>query len=96
MLRRSLDQWFDSQGIRPFVVGEFQDSALLKVFGQEGAGLFAAPSVIEAQVRRQYGVRLIGRSEQVRERFYAISLERKIKHPAVMAICNMARKRLFG
>ena len=96
MLRRSLDQWFDSQGIRPFVVGEFQDSALLKVFGQEGAGLFAAPSIVEAQVRRQYGVRLIGRSEQVRERFYAISLERKIKHPAVTAICNMARKKLFG
>jgi LysR family transcriptional activator of nhaA len=94
-LRRSLDQWFDSQGIRPRVVGEFQDSALMKVFGQAGRGVFAAPSVIEAEVRRQYGVRLIGRTDHVRERFYAISVERKIKHPAVAAICEAAHQKLF-
>ena len=95
-LRRSLDQWFDTQGIRPSVVGEFDDSALLMAFGQTGAGLFAAPSVIEAEVRRQYGVQIIGRLEDVRERFYAISVERKLKHPAVIAISEAARQKLFG
>jgi len=96
MLRRSLDQWFDAQGIHPSVVGEFEDSALLKVFGQTGAGLFAAPSVIEAEVRRQYGVQIVGRVETVRERFYAISVERKLKHPAVVAIAEAARQKLFS
>ena len=95
-LRRSLDQWFDTQGIRPAVVGEFDDSALLMAFGQTGAGLFASPSVIEAEVRRQYGVQIIGRLEDVRERFYAISVERKLKHPAVIAISEAARQQLFG
>ncbi|UCE61809.1 MAG: LysR family transcriptional regulator, partial [Phycisphaerales bacterium] len=59
-LRQSLEQWFDSEGIRPVIVGEFDDSALLKVFGQTGAGLFASPTVIEKEVRRQYGVRVVG------------------------------------
>ncbi len=95
-LRRSLDFWFDSEDIRPSVVGEFDDSALLKVFGQAGAGLFAAPDVIEKEVRRQYGVRVVGRLESVRERFYAISVERKVKHPAVVAIADAAREKLFG
>ena len=94
-LRRSLDFWFDSEDIRPSVVGEFDDSALLKVFGQAGAGLFAAPDVIEKEVRRQYGVRVIGRVESVQERFYAISVERKVKHPAVVAIADAAREKLF-
>jgi LysR family transcriptional activator of nhaA len=93
-LRRLLDQWFEAQGIRPQIVGEFEDSALLKVFGQSGAGLFAAPSAIEAEVRRQYGVRLVGRVE-VRERFYAITVERKLKHPAVVAITEAARSEIF-
>ena len=92
--RRLLDQWFEAQGIRPQIVGEFEDSALLKVFGQSGAGLFAAPSAIEAEVRRQYGVRLVGRVE-VRERFYAFTVERKIKHPAVVAIIEAARREMF-
>jgi LysR family transcriptional activator of nhaA len=95
-LRRSLDQWFDAEGIRPLVVGEFEDSALLQVFGQTGAGLFAAPSVIEVEVRRQYRVQVIGRLEAVRERFYAISVERKLKHLAVVAISEAARQKLFG
>lgn len=95
-LRRSLDFWFDSEDIRPSIVGEFDDSALLKVFGQAGTGLFAAHDVIEKEVRRQYGVRIIGRLESVRERFYAISVERKVKHPAVVAIADAAREKLFG
>ncbi|MCP4591359.1 MAG: transcriptional activator NhaR [bacterium] len=94
-LRRSLDFWFDSEDIRPSVVGEFDDSALLKVFGQAGAGMFAAPDVIEKEIRRQYDVRVVGRVESVRERFYAISVERKVKHPAVAAIAHAAREKLF-
>ena len=95
-IRGALERWFADSGVRPRIVGEFDDSALLKVFGQSGAGVFAAPSAIEAQVRRQYGVRAIGRAEEVRERFYAITLDRKVTHPAVVAICEGARDRLFG
>ena len=76
-------------------MGEFDDSALLKVFGQSGTGLFAVPSAIDAEVRRQYGVRLVGRVE-VRERFYAITVERRLKHPAVVAISEAARNELFA
>ena len=94
-LRRSLDQWLEAEGIRPMVIGEFEDSALLKVFGQSGAGLFAAPSVIEAEVRRQYSVQIVGRVEAVIERFYAISVEHKLKNPAVVAISEAARQKLF-
>ena len=94
-LRRALDQWFDAQGIRPQVVSEFEDSALLKVFGQQGLGVFPAPSAIDAEVRRQYGVRLVGTTTAVRERFYAISVERRLKNPAVVAICDAARETLF-
>ena len=93
-LRRLLDPWFESHGIRPDIVGEFDDSALLKVFGQSGAGLFAVPSAIEAEVRRQYGVRLVGRVD-VRERFYAITVEKKLEHPAVVAIAEAARRKIF-
>jgi LysR family transcriptional activator of nhaA len=95
-LRRSIDQWLDHERIRPRVVGEFEDSALLKVFGQEGKGLFPAPAVIEAEVRAQHGVRLVGRVPEVKERFYAISAERRLKHPAVVAISEAARLKLFG
>jgi LysR family transcriptional activator of nhaA len=95
-LRRSLDQWFDERGLRPEVRGEFDDTALIKEFGQAGAGIFAAPSVIEAEICKQYAVRVVGQTDDIRERFYAISVERKLKHPAVVAICDAARERLFG
>ncbi len=95
-LRHSLDRWFLSKGIRPRIVGEFEDSALLKVFGQTGMGIFPAPSIIETEISRQYQVQVIGRVESIKERFYAISVERKIKHPAVVAISEAARKKLFG
>lgn len=95
-LRRSLDQWFQVVDVRPRVVGEFDDSALLKVFGQSEAGIFAAPVAIEDEVREQYGVQVIGRVEAVRERFYAISAERRLKHPAVVAVSTAAREKLFG
>jgi len=95
-LRRSLDQWFTARGIRPEVVSEFEDSALLKVFGQTGMGIFPASSVIADQVRDQYRVRVVGRLDEVRERFYAISVERRIEHPAVVAIGKEARQKTFG
>jgi len=95
-LRRSLDDWFESEDIRPRVASEFEDSALLMAFGQAGMGLFPAPSAIERQVRSQYGVVVVGRLDTVRERFYAISGERRLKHPAVVAISEAARQRVFG
>jgi len=94
-VRRDLDSWFDSQGIRPQIAGEFQDHALLRAFGQEGIGVFAIPSVFEKQLQQQGSLQRIGRTEDVRSRFYAISVERKLKHPAVLAICDTAR-RVFG
>jgi LysR family transcriptional activator of nhaA len=95
-LRRSLNQWFDRNDIKPQVVAEFEDSALLKVFGGDGVGLFPAPTVVEKEVMAQYGVQLLGRVDEVRERFYAISVERRLKHPAVVAISNAARHELFA
>jgi LysR family transcriptional activator of nhaA len=95
-MRRSLESWLESEGVRLTVVGEFDDSALMKTFGQAGIGAFAAPSVIEPEVQAQYGVRVVGRVEAIRERFYAISVERRIKHPAVAAISEQARTRLFS
>jgi LysR family transcriptional activator of nhaA len=94
-VRRALEQWFNAQDIHPRVVAEFDDSALAKDFGREGMGIFAAPTVIEAEVRQQYRVRVVGRSEAVRQQFYAISVERKIRHPAVAAVCEAARRDLF-
>ena len=95
-LRRSLEQWFDSLGVQPVVVGEFADSALLKVFGQAGAGVFAVPTVVANDVRQRYKVRKLGATDKIIERCYAISIERRIQHPAVAAICDTARARLFG
>jgi LysR family transcriptional regulator, transcriptional activator of nhaA len=95
-IRRSLDQWFESQGIQPNIVGEFEDSALVEVFGRTGAGIFVAPSAIEKEVQLQYGVERIGRVDGVRERFYAISVERRLKHPAVVAVAEAAREKVFG
>lgn len=96
LVRRSLDHWFESIGVRPHFVAEFDDSGLLKSFGQGGEGIFGAPSVVEAGIRRQYGVHIVGRTEEVIERFYAITVERRIKHPAAVAISESARQKLFA
>ena len=95
-LRRGLDQWFETRDIRPAIAGEFKDSALLKTFGQAGIGVFPAPTVIEKEVKEHYKVQIIGRTTDVIEQFYAISIERKLKHPAVLAITEAARERLFA
>lgn len=96
VLRRAIDQWFDELDITPYIVGEFSDSALLKVFGQEGKGIFFAPTVIENEILRQYEVAVLGRSESIREQFFAITAERRIKHPAVSHIREMASSTLFN
>jgi LysR family transcriptional activator of nhaA len=93
-LRRTLDHYFDQEQIRPRIVAELDDSALLTTFGQGGAGLFVAPTVLEKEVMRQFGVTVVGRLDEVRERYFAISVERRLKHPAVIAISEAANEML--
>jgi LysR family transcriptional regulator, transcriptional activator of nhaA len=90
-IRRSLDQWFEAQQIRPRVVGEFEDGALLREFGAAGHGVFVMPTMVEVPLLRAVRVRTVGRTEAVRARVYAVSAERRIRHPAVAAICDTAR-----
>jgi LysR family transcriptional activator of nhaA len=94
-LRRSLEQWLTGADLHPHVVAEFEDGALMQAFGREGVGVFPIPRVIEQDVCREAGVRVVGRLPDVRERFYAISAERRLKHPAVVAISSAARTELF-
>jgi len=91
MVRNRLTQWFDKLRLTPRIVGEFDDSGLMKAFGKGGAGVFIAPSPIAAEVEKQYNVIRIGQTNEVRDHFYAISVERKISHPAVAAITETAR-----
>jgi LysR family transcriptional activator of nhaA len=94
-LRRMLAQWFEQKNIKPVVVAEFEDRALMKAFGEAGTGIFTSPTALENDVVSKYGVRVIGRTVDIKERFYAISAERRIKHPAVSAITETARSELF-
>jgi LysR family transcriptional activator of nhaA len=95
-IRRQLGLWLEEEGVRPVVVGEFEDSALMKVFGQVGRGVFPAPTVVQDEIVSKYGVRALGELTRVRERFYAISPERRIKHPAVARIVAHAKDQVFG
>lgn len=94
-LRTSLDLWFDSVSIQPTPMGEFRDSALLKTFGRAGAGVFAAPSAIESDVCADYGVQVLGRLPTIQESYFAVSVERRLKHSAVVALTAAARGTLF-
>lgn len=94
-LRRALDEWFSSNDIRPRIVAELDDEALATDFAEAGVGVFVAPEVIEKEIRKRYKLHIAGRAEGLRQRFYAISLERKISHPAIIAICEVARKHIF-
>jgi LysR family transcriptional regulator, transcriptional activator of nhaA len=94
ILRRSLDHWFEENDIRPKIVGEFDDSAMLKIMGSAGVGVFPVPTIILQEVAAMYGVELIANIPTVSEKFYALSVERKVKHPAVLAISEVARKKL--
>jgi LysR family transcriptional activator of nhaA len=95
-IRRKLDQWFAGLGIEPKLIGEFEDFALLRVFGQAGAGIFPVPTTLEKQFRTQDKVSRLGVARNVFGRFYAISAERKLRHPGVVAICETARRELFA
>ncbi len=95
-IRIPLMRWFDVHQLRPHIVGEFDDSALMQAFGQAGIGIFIAPSVIADEVRREHGVVAVGRTDEVTEQFYAISLERRLTHPAVVAINDTAHRELFA
>ena len=94
-VRGRLKQWFEKLQVHPRIVGEFDDGALQKAFGQGGIGIFAAPSAIAREVGLQYGVVAVGRTSEVTEQFYAISVERRLTHPAVIAISSAARQKLF-
>lgn len=93
--RRRLDEWFESEGLAPRIVGECDDSALLKAFGEAGAGVFAGPTAIEKEICAMYRSSVIGRTDKVTEQYYAISPERRLKHPAVVLITETARADLF-
>ncbi|WP_373649624.1 transcriptional activator NhaR [Schlesneria sp. DSM 10557] len=93
-LRRSLEQWFDEQEIRPTIRGQFGDCDLFEVFGAVGMGIFAVPSVVEKNVIEQHHVKVLARIASIKERFFAISLEKRLKHAAVVAITDSARRRL--
>jgi len=95
-LRSGIDLWLDKHRIRPRMIAEFDDSALMKAFGQKGEGIFVAPAVIKAEVERQYKVTAIGRVDEVKERFYAISAERRVAHPVIATVVEAARTLLLA
>jgi len=95
-VRQQLDGWLVSHKIQPRVVGEFDDGALMKAFGREGRGVFMSPRILEDEIVAQYGVEVIGRTDELVEEFFAVSVERRISHPCVVAITQNARGRLFN
>jgi LysR family transcriptional activator of nhaA len=90
-LRNKIDEWFVQASVKPDVVGEFEDNALLNTFGRRGLGLFFAPAALAQEIAEQFGAQQVGAVPGVREQFYVISNERKIKHPAVEAILAAAQ-----
>jgi len=94
-IRRALDDWFEQQGVSPTLLAEFEDSALMKAFGEAGNGIFPAPAAISEEVEQMYRCRRIGPAIAVEEKYYAISPERKLKHPAVLKIIEHARSHLL-
>jgi LysR family transcriptional activator of nhaA len=95
-VRRTLDQWFENSRLRPALVAEFDDSALMYAFGEEGQGFFPAPTVFESEFRRRYNVQVVGRVKQAQQQFYAISVDQRLHHPAVVAIVKAARQDIFS
>lgn len=95
-LRGPLGRWLDEQQLQPHIIGEFDDTALMKAFGQAGVGIFPAPMVIAEEARRQYQVEMIGHTDEISVQYYAISLERRLTHPAVVAVSEAARLEIFG
>jgi len=95
-MRSRLEWWCKAKKVRPRVVGEFDDSALMKVFGQNGVGVFIGPTVLESEIEAQYGVKALGRTREIVEEFFAISVERRVTHPCVVAMTEAARDSLFA
>lgn len=95
-VRQQLEGWLARHQIHPRVVAEFDDGALMTAFGREGRGVFMAPKVLEAETVTQFGVEVIGRSSELVEEFFAVSVERRITHPCVAAITHAARGQLFS
>jgi LysR family transcriptional activator of nhaA len=95
-LRRSLEEWFEREDLHPVVTGEFEDLALLTAFGAAGRAVFPAPTAIVGEIRRTHRVAVVGRTAAVRERYFAISVERRLTHPGVVAITSAARTEVFG
>ncbi len=95
-VRQQFDQWLQRHDIHPRIIGEFDDGALMNAFGREGRGVFMTPTVLEAEIEAQYGVTVIGRTHELMEEFFAISVERRISHPCVAAITRSARAQLFS
>lgn len=95
-VRLQLDAWLTRHQLHPRVVAEFDDGALMQAFGREGRGVFMSPTVLEEETAAQYGVQVVGRSDELVEEFFAISVERRISHPCVVAITSAARGALFG
>jgi LysR family transcriptional activator of nhaA len=95
-LRRNLDAWFASNDVRPDIRAEAEDTALLKAFAAEGMGAMFAPTAVSSMITKRYGLTVVAEIEDVRERFYAISAERRLAHPAVVAIQRTARRDVFG
>jgi LysR family transcriptional activator of nhaA len=87
-LRRHLERWFADHNITPIIRGEFADSAMLKIAGRSGLGLFAVPTIVEDEVRKLYGLASLGKVPGIQEQFFAVSIERRLKHPGVVAICR--------
>jgi len=96
VLRRLVDHWLVNHGLQPNIVGEFDDSATLKAFGQDGYGIFPGVSVIEKEICRQYRVQVVGQLDNLKQHFYAITVERRLKHPAVLALVRTARQELLS
>jgi LysR family transcriptional activator of nhaA len=95
-MRSQWEGWLTRHQIQPRIVGEFDDGALMTAFGREGRGVFMAPSAVEAETATQFGVEVIGRTDELTEAFFAVSVERRITHPCVVAITDAARGQLFS
>ena len=93
-MRRSIEQWFHELSIKPLIIAEFEDAALMKVVAAEGRSVIPIPTVVLKEATSRFGLKLIGSTEKCRDEFYAISAERRLTHPAVTLIASKAKIRL--
>jgi LysR family transcriptional activator of nhaA len=94
-LRTDIELWLDKQSLAPNLIAEFDDSALMKSFGQQGIGIFCAPSVIQNEIMQDYKVCLLGETDLIKEQFYAITIEKKISNPITHSILESANSNTF-